>query len=744
MANTIIKKITAGAMAMVVALALVGCSTQKLVPQDHYLLDKVKLTSDSKELAASKLEPYVRQRPNSKWFSLVKVPLAAYAMAGNDSTKWINRKLREMGEQPMLFDTLLTERTCQDLNQVMVNMGYLRSTVDYETMVGKRKKLTVTYHLHPGERYSVRTVHHDIQDEGVAEVLRMSGTRNTLLKEGKPFAIADLNDERKRITTLLNEKGYYNFHKDFITFDADTVEGSTKVDLTMVLHPFRTAGNRNAVESPHVRYKIGRVDYHAAGDENHIPLRMSVLRENTLIEPDNYFNSADLQKTYNKFSRLQVVKYTNIRFAEVPGTDTLNCDISLSTNKKNSVMFQPEGTNTAGDLGAAASLTYENRNVFNGAETFSIKLRAAFEAITGLEGYQNQDYEEYNVEGKLSFPRFVVPFLSRRYRKQSMAFSELSVSYNMQNRPEFSRRVFSAGWRYRWNDISRRRQYKFDLIDLNYIYMPWISPTFKSEYLDDASSRNSILRYNYEDLFIMKMGFGFSHTNKTEAYKLNVETAGNLLRAMSKVLGGTPNADGQYTLFNIAYAQYVKVDFDYTKLFAIDHRNNLALHVGVGVACPYGNSNILPFEKRYFSGGANSVRGWSVRGLGPGKFKGNNGSIDFINQTGDVKLDFNLELRSYLFWKLYGAAFVDAGNIWTLRSYEEQPGGQLLVDEFYKQIAVAYGLGLRLNFDYFILRFDMGMKAVNPAYDTQRAHYPLLHPNLGRDFSFHFAVGLPF
>ena len=744
MANTIIKKITAGAMAMVVALALVGCSTQKLVPQDHYLLDKVKLTSDSKELAASKLEPYVRQRPNSKWFSLVKVPLAAYAMAGNDSTKWINRKLREMGEQPMLFDTLLTERTCQDLNQVMVNMGYLRSTVDYETTVGKRKKLTVTYHLHPGERYSVRTVHHDIQDEGVAEVLRMSGTRNTLLKEGKPFAIADLNDERKRITTLLNEKGYYNFHKDFITFDADTVEGSTKVDLTMVLHPFRTAGNRNAVESPHVRYKIGRVDYHAAGDENHIPLRMSVLRENTLIEPDNYFNSADLQKTYNKFSRLQVVKYTNIRFAEVPGTDTLNCDISLSTNKKNSVMFQPEGTNTAGDLGAAASLTYENRNVFNGAETFSIKLRAAFEAITGLEGYQNQDYEEYNVEGKLSFPRFVVPFLSRRYRKQSMAFSELSVSYNMQNRPEFSRRVFSAGWRYRWNDISRRRQYKFDLIDLNYIYMPWISPTFKSEYLDDASSRNSILRYNYEDLFIMKMGFGFSHTNKTEAYKLNVETAGNLLRAMSKVLGGTPNADGQYTLFNIAYAQYVKVDFDYTKLFAIDHRNNLALHVGVGVACPYGNSNILPFEKRYFSGGANSVRGWSVRGLGPGKFKGNNGSIDFINQTGDVKLDFNLELRSYLFWKLYGAAFVDAGNIWTLRSYEEQPGGQFLVDELYKQIAVAYGLGLRLNFDYFILRFDMGMKAVNPAYDTQRAHYPLLHPNLGRDFSFHFAVGLPF
>jgi len=197
-------------------------------------------------------------------------------------------------------------------------------------------------------------------------------------------------------------------------------------------------------------------------------------------------------------------------------------------------------------------------------------------------------------------------------------------------------------------------------------------------------------------------------------------------------------------LFKNAYAQYVKGDFDFSKSFIINKANSLALHFGLGVAYPYGNSTILPYEKRYFSGGANSVRGWSVRELGPGSFLGNDGKIDFINQTGDMKLDMNVEYRTHLFWKFDGAVFVDAGNIWTLRDYEEQPGGQFRFDTFWRQIAVAYGLGLRLNFNYFILRLDGGMKAIHPAYEDRRRHYPIIHPNFKRDFSFHFAVGLPF
>ena len=422
----------------------------------------------------------------------------------------------------------------------------------------------------------------------------------------------------------------------------------------------------------------------------------------------------------------------------------MDCNIQISTNKPSTIAFQPEGTNTAGDLGAAASLTYTNRNLFRGSEQLSIELRGAYEAITGLEGYQDQNYTEYSVEGKLVFPRFLAPFLSRNFRRRQTANSELSASWNLQNRPEFHRRVFSTAWRYRWTEPRHHLAWRFDLLDLNYVYMPWISETFKRDYLDNAENRNAILRYNYEDLFIMKMGFGLSYSDGVDAVRVNVESSGNLLSGVSKAFGFKVNSQGQRTLFNIAYAQYAKFDVDYTHLMQFDKRNALALHAGIGVAYPYGNSTVLPFEKRYFSGGANSVRGWGVRELGPGKFKGTDGRIDFINQTGDVKLDLNAEYRTSLFWKFEGAAFIDAGNIWTLRNYQDQPGGQFKIDEFYKQIAVAYGLGLRLNFDYFILRLDMGMKAINPAYGTKEEHWAIIHPKLDRDFAFHFAVGLPF
>lgn len=742
MIKRIINRLQKIVSTLIIVVTITACSASKFIPEGSYLLDDVKIKSDTKNIETSQLEPYIRQKGNSKWFSLFKVPLGTYALSGRDTTKWINRKLQALGEGPVLFDSLQAEQTCNDLSNVLHGMGYIKAQVDYALKREKKKKVKVIYNLHPGKRYHISSINYDIQDKNIDSVLKNKKFHSTNLRIGMPFMVSVLDNEREQITDFLNNNGYVNFHKDFISYSADTISGSTDIDITLHLHKFLSGNGEE--ETEHKQYTIGKINYHANGDFDKIPLRKSVLEENTIIEAGKLYNADELQKTYNRFGRLLIVKYTNIKFTERPDSNILDCNIGISTNKINSISFQPEGTNTAGDLGAAASLTYENRNIFRGAETFSIKLRGAFEAITGLEGYQNQDYEEYSLEAKLLFPRFVVPFLSKKFKKQSTAMSELTVSYNMQNRPEFHRRVFTASWRYRWNDISGKKSYKFDLIDLNYIYMPWISTTFKEEYLDDVNNRNSILRYNYEDLFIMKLGFGMSFNNGDEAYKINVETSGNFLSGISHLLGSKRNEDNQYTLFNIAFAQYVKGDFDYTKIIMFDRNNSLALHAGLGIAYPYGNSKILPFEKRYFSGGANSVRGWSVRGLGPGKFKGTNGAIDFINQTGDIKLDLNIELRSFLFWKVYGAAFIDAGNIWTIRAYEEQPGGQFRFKDFYKQIAVAYGLGIRFNFDFFILRFDMGMKAINPAYNSNNEHYAIFHPDFSRDFAFHFAVGLPF
>ena len=698
----------------------------------------MEVKSAQKDFNVSLLEPYVRQKANSKWFSLFKIPLATYSLSGTDTIRWINRMLKNIGEAPVVYDTVMAERSCEALRSAMSNMGYLHSEVELQTR-RKGKKVRVTYILKPGEPYYLRNVRYDIADDSIRALL--DADRQYTLRTGAPFTVERLDAERNRITNFLLENGYYKFNKDFIHFSADSARDSREIDLTLHLDKYRP--NSNAPETLHPRYTIGTVSY-ASGDKGHIQLRPKVLQYNTAIIPGTPFSANALQKTYNNFARLKAIRYTNIKFSELPDTSVLDCDIQVSTNKPHTLSFQPEGTNTAGDLGAAASLTYENRNIFHGSELFSIELRGAFEAITGLEGYQNQDYEEYSVEAKLQFPRFVAPFLSKTFRRRSTASSELSVAWDLQNRPEFHRRVFSTAWRYRWAEPRHHVSYRFDLLDLNYVYMPWISATFKHDYLDSVSNRNAILRYNYEDLFIMKMGFGITYNNDKLALRANVETAGNLLGAFANMASFRKNDVGQHTLFNIAYAQYVKFDFDFTKQIRFDTHNVLALHGAFGIAYPYGNSTVLPFEKRYFSGGANSVRGWGVRELGPGKFKGTDGRIDFINQTGDMKLDLSAEYRTFLFWKFDGAAFIDAGNIWTLRSYAEQPGGQFKISEFYKQIAVAYGVGLRLNFGYFILRFDMGMKAINPAYENHKEHYAFLNPDFGRDFSFHFAVGLPF
>ena len=724
------------------ALLFGACSVSRDLPEGTYMLDKVKVMTDGSydDINPSQMKNYVRQKGNARWFSAIKIPLGVYAMAGKDSS-WVNRTLRQMGEAPVIYDTLMARQSCEDLQLALQNKGYLDAQV--ELFVNRHKhKIDALFVLHPGQPYFINDYATDIQDSVIA---RLMAPRKPLLHNGLQFSTEALNAERSQLTTFLQDLGYFRFHKEFITYRAYKDSLRHEVGLTMILHPYRA--NSEANDTLHSRYWIRDISYESGAiNDSVIHLRPSVLKENTFLESGQPYSATQLQNTYNHFGRLGAVRYTNISFRQVPDTTLLDTRIQVQTNKPSTISFQPEGTNTSGDLGAAVSLTYQNRNIFKGSETFTMKVRGAYEAIRGLEGYSNQDFIEYSIEGRLTFPRFIVPFISSESKRRNTATSEVSLMFDSQDRPEFHRRVLSAAWRYNWRKRDRLDSYRFDVLDLNYVFMPWISDTFRKEYLDNTSNSNVILRYNYEDLFIMKMGFGYTYNNGRLALKTNVETAGNLLGLGTAIFGGSKNSNGQYKVFDIAYAQYVKGDVDFSKnLLGRGMKDQLVFHVGFGIAYPYGNSTVLPFEKRYFSGGANSVRGWTVRSLGPGRYKDKDGRINFITQTGDLKLDLNLEYRTHLFWKFNGAAFIDAGNIWTLRDYEEQPGGQFTFRGLVTDLAASYGLGLRLNFDFFVLRFDAGMKAINPAYQTEdEAHYPLIHPKFSRDFAFHFAVGMPF
>lgn len=758
-------------------LVVTGCSSTKFVPEGTYLLDEVNVHSDNKEVKPADINMFIRQQPNTKWFNLIKTQLYIYNMSGRDSTSWINKALRRVGDAPVIFDSYETERSRQEVQKAVRNLGYMGATVDAGTQIkGKKaKKIVLSYDIKTGRVYKVRSIHYDISDTTIWNYMRQDSAA-TLLSEGMNMDINVLDNERARITTLLQQNGYYRFNKEYITYSADTTRNTYLIDLTMHLEPYRV--NADSVQVKHPQFYVNQVhfltDYNAMESGNSdeqdedtllykgYPIyfkgkpfvRPSVLVSNQRLQKGELYNGNDVQQTYQNLNRLPVMRYTNIRFEELQRNDSSLVDayIQLTKNKLRSISFEVEGTNSAGDLGAAASVSLSNRNLFRGSESLTLRVRGAYEAVSGLQGdYRNESYTEFSAEASLNFPRILFPFLKHNFTNRVRANTLFELRYNFQLRPEFTRIIASTGWSYQWTLKEQRIRHRIDLLDVNYLYMPWIHPDFKEKYLDNQE--NYIVRYNYEDRLIVRSGYTFIYNSRGSSMSSNVfngtsytlrasiEAAGNWLYGLASLTNMNKNKDGEYTILKIPFAQYIKADIDFAKNIAIDNRNSIAYHLAFGIAIPYGNAKMIPFEKRYFAGGANSVRGWSVRSLGPGSFVGDG---NFMNQTGDLKLEGSIEYRSHLFWKLAGAIFIDAGNVWTLRDYESQPGGQFRFNKFYKQIAVAYGIGLRLDLGFFILRFDGGMKAINPAYESGRDRYPIIHPNFSRDFAFHFAVGYPF
>lgn len=751
---------------------VMSCSSTKYVPDGAYLLDEVNVRTDNKEVKPADVNMYIRQQPNTKWFNLIKTQLYIYNISGRDTTKWVNRALRRVGDAPVIFNSYETERSRQEVEKAVRNLGYMGATVDVGTKLAG-KKIKLSYDVHTGKAYKVRSIQYDIPDTTIWNYVQKDSAA-TLLSEGMNMDINVLDNERARITALLQQNGYYRFNKEYITYSADTTRNTYLIDLTMHLEPYRMASD--SLQEKHPQFYVNQVhfltDYNALESANIQPedsmlykgypvlyrgkpfIRPRILVGSQRLKKGELYNGNDVQQTYQNFNRLSVMRYTNIRFEELQRNDTSLVDayIQLTKNKLRSVSFEVEGTNSAGDLGAAAAVSLSNRNLFRGSETLTFRLRGAYEAVSGLQGdYRNESYTELSAEASINFPRILFPFLNHGFVNRIQANTLFEMRYNYQLRPEFTRIIASTGWSYQWAFRQQRIRHRIDLLDVNYLYMPWIHPDFKERYLDQQD--NYIVRYNYEDRLIVRSGYTFlfnsrgasmsSNIFKGTSYTLraNIEAAGNWLYGLAKLTGMHKNKEGEYAIMNIPFAQYIKGDFEFAKNIAIDNRNSIAYHLSFGIAVPYGNAKMIPFEKRYFAGGANSVRGWSVRSLGPGSFPGDG---NFMNQTGDLKIEGSLEYRSNLFWKLAGAVFVDAGNVWTLRNYESQPGGQFRFNKFYKQIAVAYGIGFRIDLGFFILRFDGGMKAINPAFSSGRERYPIFHPRFSRDFAFHFAVGYPF
>lgn len=758
---------------MLIVCIVAGCSPTRHVPEGEYLLDKVTIKTDNKDISAGSLKSFIRTNPNYRILGVLPLQLTLYNLSGKDTTNVINRWLRNIGKAPELYSEEAMQLSCKELYKAMSNMGYIHAEVTADTIV-KNRRMNITYNVKANEPFYIDTLIFDFPQADIDSIVR---SQPTIIKEGMLLDRSLLNRERDRLTAQLRNNGYFNFIKDHITFNADTLATTRGVELSVTLRPKPSvvdARNTSSYDNYH-RYYINKVyvitdpqlnslnisdiDVSDAKQYEHVDilhgenhyLTDRSIADNCFIMPGTIYNTDDINRTYTSFRRLSYLKSINIRFTQhelSDENDLLDCYIFLAPGRAQNISAELEGTNSEGDLGIAAQLSYQHRNIFKGSEIFTTEIRGAYESVSGtIQGIINNHYTELGGRLGLKVPKFVFPFVSNEFSRRILATTDFDLSLNFQQRPEYTRIIAGAGWRYSWS--REKHRHRLDILDINYVYLP----QYMEGFLEQIAPANPLLRYSYEDHFIMSIGYNYYTSNLSQnsplknaqlrdVYTLrsSIETAGNILYGISNAIG-TPKEDG-YKIFGIRYSQYIKASVDYSFLHRFNKNHSLAMHAGLGIGVPYGNSTVMPFEKRFYAGGANSVRGWSVRSLGPGSYNGYNNYNSFIYQCGDIRLDLSIEYRAKLFWKVESAIFIDAGNIWTIDEYETQPGGAFRFDSFYKQIALAYGVGLRLNFGFVVIRADVGMKAYNPADNTVK--WAIADPNFKRDFAWHITIGYPF
>ena len=752
-------------------IVFVACDATKRVPEGSYLLNKVEIDTDTKSVKASELEPFLRQEPNASILLIGKYKLHLYNIAPNDST-WLNRIFRKYGERPVLYSERLTSISAEQIKLELNNRGYLNASVDTLLNIDD-KKVNVVYDVDGRDPYRILSYKATIEDGTVLKVLKDT-KKLDFIEVDDVFDLKVLEEGRSEMARQLRNRGYYNFSKDNFQFLADTTVGTHQVDLTInllnptdsTMHQQYYMGNTTILNG----IDIATLEENKAGHELDTVkfrdisiiqnksefLRPRAIYYNMFLRKNRMYADRLVDHTYTSLNGLGAVSQTNINLFPIVRNDSnfLDSRISISPGNLHWMQFGIDGTNSAGDLGVAANITYEHRNIFKGAERLRIRLNGAYEFISSSSVPESvnlidQNYYEYGAETFLSIPQLILPWLLKGVKQQPSASTEFSVGLNFQKRPEYLRQFFNLSSKLQWSGMDWRLTNTVEPLDINYVRMPWKSQFFIDEYLADDS--NPILRESYKDQLIARTAYSFLYTNtglrnqprNPFRIRAGVDLAGLIPRLATALGGSKTTPEGDEEILGINYAEYIKTDFDFAQTYPFDDKNSLAIHFGLGVAVPYGNSNVLPFEKRYFAGGANSVRGWSTRTLGPGIYQRNDTMrADFVNQTGDVKLDLSAEYRHKLTDLFEIATFIDAGNIWTIKDYEGQSGGMFKFDQFYKQIAVSYGLGLRVNLGFLLLRLDAGMKAYDPA-DSEKK-FVLLNPNFSDRFALHFAIGYPF
>lgn len=725
------------ALSAIAALSF-SCSTTRVLEDGQYRLaaNKVEVKGDSK-FNPKEIESYIKQKPNSYIIFGWNPFLNLYNWSGKNPDKAVNRFIRKMGTAPVIYQPSQVESSTENIKRHLEYLGYYGSDVRSDIEV-KGKKVKVTYSVTLGKRFRIGEITYSVPDGEFKEDF-LADTSEITVRSGDYLSEDALEKETELRASAMRRKGYFGFTKNYFSFEADTLNSPDTAGLLMTVKEY-TRNQTPEYARPHRKYYMGKVTLSYDKD---LKFNDKVLRNMCTLHPGDLYDEKEVNTTYSRLSALKMFSGVNVSM-NPRDSGIVDCDITLTRSRMQGFKVNLEGsTNSTGLIGISPQISYYHKNIFHGGQWLNLGFLGNFQFKYNDRSVKSN---EFGVSAGLSFPEFLgLP--NSIFKGPSVPRTEINASYNYQNRPEYTRNMISTSYGYSGSLRNGKFFYQFYPIQAKIVRLTNLDPNFYT-----TLSGNPFMRDAYQNHFDVGSGLVAYYTTSTalvpkETYeyaRLQLDASGNVLSLFNKAMKS--DEYGSRLIWNTPYSQYIRTELTLGKTFVFGRNGSQALAMRLlgGVGYAYGNSSTIPFEKQFYSGGANSMRGWQARSLGPGNSKADTTFV-IPSQTGDVKLEANLEYRFPMFWKLCGAVFTDVGNIWTLKETDGDDGSHTHFDlkNLAASLAANWGIGLRVDLNFLILRLDMGMKIHDPSLDTARWRAPSQW--LKKDgYTLHFGVGYPF
>ena len=715
-------------------MAAASCSTTKVLQDGEYRLAKNKIVVEGdKSFNTGKLDPYIKQKANTYFIFGWNPFLNIYNWSNGKGKGW-DKFVQKIGVAPVVYEPDLVDKSITSMEDHLDYLGYYNSHIDSEIRT-KKRRVYVTYKVRLGKRYPIEEIQLNLPEKGEFTEAFLKDTAEITIKKGDFLSEAALEAETERVATKMRNQGFYSFNKNYFSFQADTIQKGGKATLQYNINEF-TRNQTVKEASPINRFYIDKVDIEYPAN---LRIRKKILRELTTITPGSIYGADIVNSTYSRLSALKVFSSVNIGMTQ-SAEDKVDCRISLAQSKLQGFKVNLEAsTNSSGLFGISPQISYYHKNVFHGGELLNLSFMGNFQ----FKFKSPVKATEFGVSASLTFPNFFP--LPYRLFKGAVPRTDVSASYNYQNRPEYTRNIISTSYGYIGN-LHNKFFYQVYPLKLSIVQLSNLDEQFFSQLANDPFLWNA-----YQNHFDLGSGATLYYTTNTETVpkssyfytRLQFDIAGNLLSAFNPLM--KQDDLGSRVIWETPYSQYVRGELTLGKTWFFGRKNgqSVAMRLVAGAGHAYGNSRSLPFEKHFYGGGANSLRGWQARSVGPGR---DSLETSFVipNQSGDMKLEFNAEYRFNMFWKVEGAVFGDIGNVWSLVKIDDKEEDLSLFrfKNFGESLAADWGVGVRLNLGFLLIRVDLGMKVhdpsreqkwVNPAQWLKRNNYAI-----------HFGVGYPF